>query len=50
MSMLNCELVSQSLTAKAQTAYAVAGAVAEEALSSIRTVAAFDGYHKEADR
>ena len=33
-----------------QTLYAAAGSVAEEVLSSIRTVAAFGGEHKEIDR
>ena len=33
-----------------QSAYAAAGAVAEEVLSSIRTVAAFGGEAKEAER
>ena len=33
-----------------QTLYAAAGSVAEEELSSIRTVAAFGGEHKEIDR
>ena len=35
---------------KELSAYAKAGAVAEEALSSIRTVAAFGGEKKEVDR
>ena len=39
-----------SLTANAQKQYASAGAVAEEVLSSIRTVVAFGGEQKEVDR
>ncbi|XP_055511581.1 ATP-binding cassette, sub-family B (MDR/TAP), member 4 [Leucoraja erinacea] len=39
-----------SFTKQEQTAYAKAGAVAEEALSSIRTVVAFGGQKKEVDR
>ena len=35
---------------KEQDAYAKAGAVAEEVLSSVRTVVAFGGEHKEAAR
>ncbi|MED6257823.1 Bile salt export pump [Ataeniobius toweri] len=38
------------LTGRALTAYAKAGAVADEVLSSIRTVAAFGGEEKEAER
>ncbi|XP_047198623.1 bile salt export pump [Hippoglossus stenolepis] len=38
------------LTAKGLKAYAKAGAVADEVLSSIRTVAAFGGEEKEAER
>jgi len=36
-----------SFTSKEQTAYAKAGAVAEEVLSAIRTVFAFGGQKKE---
>ncbi|XP_032895781.1 ATP-dependent translocase ABCB1-like [Amblyraja radiata] len=39
-----------SFTKQEQSAYAKAGAVAEEALSSIRTVVAFGGQKKEVDR
>uniref|UniRef100_A0A3Q1EA68 ATP-binding cassette, sub-family B (MDR/TAP), member 4 n=1 Tax=Acanthochromis polyacanthus TaxID=80966 RepID=A0A3Q1EA68_9TELE len=42
--------VLTSFTSKEQTAYARAGAVAEEVLSSIRTVFAFSGQEKEIDR
>lgn len=38
------------LTGRELKAYAKAGAVADEVLSSIRTVAAFGGEHKEAER
>uniref|UniRef100_A0A671SHP2 Bile salt export pump-like n=1 Tax=Sinocyclocheilus anshuiensis TaxID=1608454 RepID=A0A671SHP2_9TELE len=38
------------LTGRELTAYAKAGAVADEVLSSIRTVAAFGGEHKETER
>ena len=37
-------------TAKEQKHYAAAGAVAEEVLTSIRTVAAFGGEQKESER
>ena len=39
-----------SFTVREQSAYAAAGAVAEEVLSSIRTVVAFGGEAKEAER
>lgn len=39
-----------SFTSKEQTAYAKAGAVAEEVLSAIRTVFAFSGQNKEIER
>lgn len=39
-----------SFTSKEQAAYAKAGAVAEEVLSSIRTVFAFGGQKKEIKR
>ncbi|XP_008297780.1 ATP-dependent translocase ABCB1 [Stegastes partitus] len=42
--------VLTSFTSKEQTAYAKAGAVAEEVLSSIRTVFAFSGQEKEIER
>ena len=38
------------LTGRELEAYAKAGAVADEVLSSIRTVAAFGGEEKEAER
>lgn len=37
-------------SSKEQTAYASAGAVAEEVISSIRTVVAFGGEHGEIER
>ena len=40
----------QKLTIGEQTAYAKAGAIAEETLGNIRTVAAFGGENKEAER
>ncbi|XP_036395228.1 ATP-binding cassette, sub-family B (MDR/TAP), member 4 [Megalops cyprinoides] len=39
-----------SFTSKEQTAYAKAGAVAEEVLSAVRTVIAFSGQRKEIER
>lgn len=39
-----------SFTVREQGAYASAGAVAEEVLSSIRTVVAFGGEEKEVER
>uniref|UniRef100_A0A8C6MJJ8 ATP-binding cassette, sub-family B (MDR/TAP), member 4 n=1 Tax=Nothobranchius furzeri TaxID=105023 RepID=A0A8C6MJJ8_NOTFU len=42
--------VLASFTTKEQSAYAKAGAVAEEVLSAIRTVYAFSGQNKEIDR
>ncbi|XP_031432465.1 ATP-binding cassette, sub-family B (MDR/TAP), member 4 isoform X2 [Clupea harengus] len=42
--------VMTSFTSKEQTAYAKAGAVAEEVLSAVRTVFAFGGQKKEIDR
>ena len=42
--------VVASFTAREQSAYAAAGAVAEEVLSAIRTVVAFGGENKEAER
>ncbi|XP_057689868.1 ATP-dependent translocase ABCB1-like [Corythoichthys intestinalis] len=50
---LTAALFSQmvtSFTTKEQAAYAKAGAVAEEVLSAIRTVFAFNGQHKEINR
>ena len=38
------------LTSEEQKQYASAGAVAEEVLSSVRTVIAFGGEYREADR
>uniref|UniRef100_A0A668RQI5 ATP-binding cassette sub-family B member 5 n=1 Tax=Oreochromis aureus TaxID=47969 RepID=A0A668RQI5_OREAU len=43
-------MVLTSFTSKEQTAYAKAGAVAEEVISSIRTVFAFSGQEKEIER
>lgn len=45
-----CVQVLTSFTSKEQTAYAKAGAVAEEVISSIRTVFAFSGQEKEIER
>ncbi|XP_066999280.2 multidrug resistance protein homolog 49 isoform X2 [Anabrus simplex] len=42
--------VQSSLTAKEMESYGAAGAVAEEVLSTIRTVTAFSGQQKEVDR
>ena len=39
-----------SFTVREQTAYASAGGIAEEVLSSIRTVVAFGGETKETER
>ncbi len=39
-----------ALTEKELSAYSKAGSVAEEALSSVRTVVAFGGQAKEVDR
>ena len=39
-----------SFTVREQNAYAAAGGVAEEVISSIRTVVAFGGEEKEGDR
>lgn len=43
------QLVTQ-FTTREQSAYAKAGAIAEEVLSAIRTVVAFGGEQKEAQR
>ncbi|KAM3928003.1 ATP-binding cassette sub-family B member 5-like [Leptodactylus fuscus] len=45
-----CSKMMVSLTSKELSAYAKAGAVAEEVLSSIRTVVAFGGQEKEIQR
>lgn len=45
-----CGQLVASFGTKEQDAYAKAGAVAEEVLSSIRTVVAFGGEHKESER
>ena len=42
--------VLTSFTSKEQSAYAKAGAVAEEVLSAVRTVFAFNGQDKEISR
>lgn len=47
---LSPQQVLTSFTSKEQTAYAKAGAVAEEVLSSIRTVFAFSGQDREIKR
>ena len=39
-----------SLTSKEQTAYAEAGAIAEQSISSIRTVVAFGGENEELNK
>lgn len=39
-----------SFTVREQNAYASAGSVAEETLSSVKTVVAFGGEQKEIDR
>ena len=46
---LDTQIVSQ-FTSREQSAYAKAGAIAEEVFSSIRTVVAFGGEEKEARR
>ena len=46
---LSLQIVA-SFTAREQSAYAAAGSVAEEVLSAIRTVVAFGGENKEAER
>ncbi|XP_072009924.1 ATP-binding cassette sub-family B member 5-like [Engystomops pustulosus] len=45
-----CSKMMVSLTSKELTAYAKAGSVAEEVLSSVRTVVAFGGQEKEIQR
>uniref|UniRef100_A0A3Q2DLA8 ATP-binding cassette, sub-family B (MDR/TAP), member 4 n=1 Tax=Cyprinodon variegatus TaxID=28743 RepID=A0A3Q2DLA8_CYPVA len=45
-----CEQLLTNFTTKEQSAYAKAGAVAEEVLSAIRTVFAFSGQKKEIER
>jgi hypothetical protein len=47
---LLCLQLAGSLTNKELIAYAKAGGVAEEVISSIRTVAAFGGEEKEVKR
>jgi len=42
--------MAQTISKAESDAYAKAGAVAEEALSSVRTVAAFNGQNKECER
>ena len=42
--------INASLTSKELESYAKAGKVAEEALGAIRTVAAFSGEEREAER
>lgn len=42
--------VQSSITTKELKAYSIAGVIAEEVLSSIRTVAAFGGEEKEIER
>ena len=51
-SLLTPELLQMlsSITTKELDAYAKAGSIAEEVLSSIRTVAAFGGERKEIER
>ena len=48
--ILTVRQVGAVFTAKEQKQYAAAGAVAEEVLTSIRTVVALGGEHKEAER
>ena len=45
-----CLQLIASFASKEQKQYADAGAVAEEVLSSVRTVVAFGGEEKEAER
>ena len=42
--------VMAALTSKEQTAYAEAGAIAEQSISSIRTVVAFGGENEELNK
>ena len=42
--------IAASFTSQEQKLYAGAGAIAEEVLSSVRTVVAFGGEYKEVDR
>ena len=42
--------IISSFSVREQTAYASAGAIAEQAISSIRTVVAFGGEQKEAEQ
>ena len=48
-SLLSLQIIA-TFTVREQGAYATAGAVAEEVLSSIRTVVAFGGEEKEVER
>lgn len=48
--LLLCLQLVASFTSKEQKAYAQAGSVAEEVISCLRTVAAFGGEDKEAQR
>lgn len=50
LSVCGTPQIIASFAAREQGAYAAAGAVAEEVLSSIRTVVAFGGENKEAVR
>uniref|UniRef100_A0A667Z073 ATP-binding cassette, sub-family B (MDR/TAP), member 4 n=1 Tax=Myripristis murdjan TaxID=586833 RepID=A0A667Z073_9TELE len=50
LSLSFCPSVLTSFTSKEQTAYAKAGAVAEEVLSAVRTVFAFSGQEREIKR
>ena len=45
-----CGQIIATFTVREQAAYAAAGGVAEEVLSSIRTVVAFGGEQKETER
>ena len=47
---LSSPQVVSAFTSQEQKQYAAAGAVAEEVLTSIRTVVAFGGEQKEAER
>ena len=48
--MISYLQIRASFTVQEQSTYASAGGVALEVLSSIRTVVAFGGEHKEVDR
>lgn len=47
---LSCRYLVTKLTAREQAQYAGAGAIAEEVIGLIRTVAAFGGQEKEVER